>query len=334
MKSEVILISKTKINEWFTYTDYFEAMKQAFAYYASGKHVKPNLMHIDVSQGEFHIKSGGIIEDKTYFAIKSNGGFFNNQQNYGYPNIIGLITLFNGDNGMPLAIMDSTEITSKRTAATSALAAKYLAKPNPKRLLICGTGNQSKHQMLAMLEIHPTLEEVYVWGNCYKTAVNYANEMSFIVGKEIMVLKDLEDLKCEALYLDIIVTCTSSKSFFLKEDMIKKGTFISAVGADSPDKQELDPVLLGKSRIFVDVLEQCIKVGELHHAILEGTLKDLEKVTSLGDVILGTADYHYDENAITIFDTTGFAVQDTSAALMVYRKALENEDCFLFDPYK
>lgn len=333
MTKNIMLINRSQIVEWFSYLDYYEAMKEAFISYSVGRSIKPSLMHSDLPEGEFHIKCGGIIKDKVYYGIKSNGGFFQNQSKYLLPNIIGLITLIDGENGFPLAIMDSTEITSRRTAVTSALAARYLANPDSRTLLICGTGNQARHQLRAMLEIVPKIDTIYVWGETYSSTVQFMNEMSLESHAEIIILKDLSALKNMEVSIDIIITCTSSKSFFLSGDVVKKGTFISAVGADSPEKQEIDPALVGRCRLFVDVLEQCKKVGELHHALEAGMIKSVEDVVPLGDVISGKVEYIYDENAITIFDTTGFAVQDVAAALMVYEKAIDNGNCSYFDPY-
>lgn len=119
--------------------DYLTAMESAFRKRSEGQALVPGLMHADVEAGEFHIKSGRLKLDRTYFALKANGGFFGNRTTFDLPNIIGLIILFDGSNGRPLAIMDSTEITSKRTAATTAVAAKYLTRSDSSTVTICGS---------------------------------------------------------------------------------------------------------------------------------------------------------------------------------------------------
>jgi ornithine cyclodeaminase/alanine dehydrogenase len=117
---------------------------------AEGAALAPTLMHVDADGGEFHIKVGGLRLDRTYFAPKANGGFFGNREAYGLPNVIGLIILFDGACGRPLAVMDSIDITILRTVATTAVAARRLARPDSATVTICGCGNQGRVQLKAL----------------------------------------------------------------------------------------------------------------------------------------------------------------------------------------
>lgn len=316
--SDLLVLNKSEITSMISPDDYFSAMEEAFRKRAEGQTLAPGLMHADVEAGEFHIKSGGLKLDKTYFALKANGGFFENRVKYGLPNIIGLIVLFDGSNGRPLSIMDSTEITSQRTAATTAVAAKYLARRDSKTVTICVNGNQAKVQLKALMNVMPSISQVYVWGKNQNRAEAFAKEMSEALEVKIDATANLDDAAPES---DIIITCTSAKKFFLKEEHVRPGTFISAVGADSPNKQELEPELLKKGKLVVDILEQCVNVGELHHAVDADLISPEEVHGELGDVISGKVAGRTHSEEVIIFDTTGSAIQDTAAAVAAYEKA-------------
>ncbi len=130
MNTETLFIKRSEVRALLTLPECIEAMGQAFTMQALGQTLKPALMHVDADGGEFHIKGGGLRLERTYFALKANGGFFNNRAQFDLPNILGLILLCDGSNGRPLAVMDSIDITILRTGATAALAAKYLARPD------------------------------------------------------------------------------------------------------------------------------------------------------------------------------------------------------------
>ena len=124
----VLLLTRTEVASLLTLDDHIEAVEGAFRAHALGEVLPPGLMHVDAHAGEFHIKAGGVLKPRAYFALKANGGFFQNTARFGLPNIQGLILLYDAEKGSPLAVMDSTEITRKRTGAAVAAAAKHLAR--------------------------------------------------------------------------------------------------------------------------------------------------------------------------------------------------------------
>jgi ornithine cyclodeaminase/alanine dehydrogenase len=276
-------------------------------------------MHVEADGGEFHIKGGGLRLDRTYFALKANGGFFNNQAKHGLPNILGLLLLFDGSNGRPLAVMDSSDITALRTGATTALAARYLARADSSSVTVCGCGRQGAVQVKALLEVFPSIRRVYAWDRTPLAAVSFAAGMSNRPGVEVVATADLAEA---AGHGDIIITCTPAKGFFLRKEHVRPGTFISAVGADSPDKQEIEPALVASARLVVDILDQCARVGELHHAIEAGLMTAAQVHGELGDIVAGKIAGRTGEEEIILFDTTGSALQDTAAAVAVYQKAM------------
>lgn len=321
MNTETLFIKRSEVRSLLTLPECIVAMGQAFNMQALGQTLKPALMHVDADGGEFHIKGGGLRSERTYFALKANGGFFNNRAQFDLPNILGLILLCDGSNGRPLAVMDSIDITILRTGATAALAAKYLARPDSSTITICGCGNQGRIQLQAMLQVLPGIRQVYAWDANVAVASNFAAQMT----SELTVnVQAVEEVGAAARSSDVVVTCTPTRKFFLHHKDIRSGTFIAAVGADSPGKQELEPALVASSKLVVDVLEQCANVGELQHA-LAANLITLEQVhAELGKVVAGQIDGRQTDEEIIIFDTTGSAIQDTAAAVLVYEKALSH----------
>ena len=119
----------------------------------------------------------------------------------------------------------------------------------------------------------------------------------------------------------ICVTCTPSKEYFLKREYVAPATFIAAVGADSEEKQELEPALLASAKIVVDLLDQCSKIGDLYHALKQGLITEADVYAEPGDVIIGKKPGRTSEDESIVFDRTGMALQDVAAAAIVYEKA-------------
>lgn len=314
-----LLLTRSEVASLLTLDESIAVVEDAFRLYAEGKALKPSLMHVDSVDGEFHIKAGGLELERRYFALKANGGFFQNVSRWAMPNIQGVIILCDGENGYPLAVMDSTEITVKRTGAAAAVAARYLARTDSEIVTIVGCGTQGRTQLKALKSVLP-LKRAYVFDNANGKAEFFAAQMS----KELhMTITAAKDLGAAIQNSDVCVTCTPSRVPFLTKPQISPGTFIAAMGADSPDKQELDPELLKVNKVVVDLIDQCAEVGELHHALKAGMTK--ERVhAELGEVVAGKKPGRTSDNEIIIFDATGTALQDVAAAATVYEKALES----------
>ena len=282
MNKDILLLRRSEIASLLTLPDYIAAMESAFRMHSQNQALAPALMHVDADGGEFHIKGGGLKLDRPYFALKANGGFFGNRINLGLPNIIGLILLFDGSNGHPLAVMDSIDITILRTGATTAVAAKYLARPDLSTVTICGCGYQGRIQLDALMNIFPNINQVYAWDHNLKNADAFAVDMMKKSNAKVTAMVNLEYAASNS---DVIITCTPATEFFLRKEYIRPGTFISAVGSDSPSKQEVDPSLVASSKLVVDILEQCACVGELHHALEANMMSIPEVHGELGDVL-------------------------------------------------
>src|ERR1700687_2126139 len=214
--------------------------------------------------------------------------------------------------------MDWIEKTIQRTGAATAVAAKYLARPDSKTVTICGRGNQGRISVQALAKVLP-IERVWAYDRDHDQSQRFASELA----EELRIdIEDVSDLETSVRQSDICITCTPSKQPFLKKDLVAPGTFIAAVGADSSEKQELEPILLGDNKIVVDILEQCAGIGELHHALEAGLMTTENVYAELGEVIAGVTPGRTSSDEIIIFDSTGMALQDVVTAAAVYEKAV------------
>jgi alanine dehydrogenase len=322
-----LLLKRDDVSAQLDLRECIENIENAFRQYAEGNSQGTGLLHLESGEVEFHIKAGGLKLAQSYFALKVNGSCFRNMQQFGLPNIMGVIVLFDGDTGYPLAVLDSIEITIKRTGAATAVAARLLANPGCHTATICGCGNQGRIQLEALKEVLP-LERVFAYDADSTRAKKYAEEMSLKLPVEIVPEADLR----KALYQSgVVVTCTPSRKFFLAEGYVRPGTFVAAVGADSPEKQEIEPSLIANNKVVVDLLDQCARVGELHHA-LEAKLITVQDVhAELGEIIIGKRPGRISEEEIIVYDATGTALQDVAIAALCYEKAMSSGGGSLLD---
>ncbi len=312
-----LLLARQEVATLLSLEECIAAVEEAFRLHAEGKTLSPGILGIAAREGGFHIKAAGLALDRTYFAVKTNGNFFHNVKRFGMPNIQGIILLCDGENGYPLALLDSIEITIQRTGAATAVAAKYLVRPDSKVATICGCGNQGRIQLRALAKVRP-LERAYAYDINDNAARRFARDLSQELGIKVSVVSDLAKAVGES---DICVTCTPSRRPFLNREDVASGTFIAAVGADSSEKQELDPRLMASGKIVVDILEQCATIGELHHALEAGVVTRADVHAELSDIVAGRKPGRTEEEVI-IFDSTGTALQDVAAAAVVYEKAV------------
>lgn len=291
--------------------DYLTAAESAFRALADGTAQLPPPLAIHGEHGAFHAKGAAIHLDRPWVALKLNGNFPGNPAS-GLPTIQGAILLCDGADGALLAIMDSIEVTVRRTAAATALAAGHLARPDSTIVTIVGCGAQAIAQLEALRDVLPL-----AGGYCVDNDPGRAADLAGQSG-----LTATADLAAAARASDVIVTCTTATRPFLAGGMVRPGTFIAAVGADAPHKSEVEAGLMAGALLVVDSLDQCLAMGDLHHAVAAGTMAPGEVLAALGDLVIGAKPGRTDGEQVTIFDSTGLGVQDVTAAAMIYDRAL------------
>ena len=281
-----------------------EAVEEAFRAHALGQVAAPGILGMHAPKGGFHVKAAFL---GTYFAAKVNANFPGNTE---LPTIQGAVILFDATNGRPLAIMDSISITAIRTAAATAAAAKYLARPDCDTALICGCGGQAAAQLDALLHVRKPGRIL-----AYDREPSRAAAFAARVGATAV-----DDLAQALRSSDLVVTCTTATKYFITRKMVRPGTFIAAVGADNEHKQEIEPALLAHAKVVTDVTEQAARIGDLHHAIEAGAMRAADVHAELGEVIAGRKPGRERDDEIIVFDSTGTGLQDVAAAVAVYER--------------
>jgi alanine dehydrogenase len=319
-----LLLRRSEVTALLGVEECIAAVEQAFKLYAEGKITPPGILGIHAQDGGFHIKAGLLELGRSYFAAKTNANFPQNTKRFGLPLIQGIIVLCDGENGYPLALMDSMEITIIRTGAATGVAAKYLARPDARIVTICGCGNQGRISLKALACVRP-LTRAHVFDIDENQAQQFADELSKELDIEVKTVNDLAKAVRES---DICVTCTPSKRYFLNREYVSPGTFIAAVGADHEEKQELDPALMVSTKVVADLLDQCATIGDVHHALEQGLITKADMHAELGEVIAGKKAGRISDDEIIIFDSTGTALQDVAAAAIVYEKAVQSRRGF------
>lgn len=301
-----LILSRGDVERLMRPADWLAAVETGFRAGIEGRAEAPPPMTLAGAGGAFHAKGASLALDRRYAALKLNGNFPANPEAHGLPTIQGAILLCDGNTGSLLAIIDSIEVTLRRTAAATALAARYLARPESATLLVCGCGAQGRAQLAALREVLP-LRRASAWDRDFAAAQAFARELS----GPGLVVEPVRELQAA----DVIVTCTTSRTPFLGPSQVGPGTFVAAVGADSPEKSEIEPELMAKAMVVADLAEQCATIGDLHHAPAARIHAEL------AELVAGRKPGRTSEDQITLFDSTGTALQDVAAAALVYARA-------------
>jgi ornithine cyclodeaminase/alanine dehydrogenase-like protein (mu-crystallin family) len=295
------------------------AVERAFAAHATRKlPAAPGVLRTHVGDGGFHVKAAAMGSAPGFYAAKINANFPANPVRHAMPTIQGMIGLFDTANGRPLALLDSIEITTLRTAAASAIAARLLALPDAATLLVCGCGNQGRAHLRALLKVR-SLRRVLACDRNAAQLEGFVRNMAAETGVEIT---PVDSMSAAFPGCDIAVTCTPARNIVVSAGDVRPGQFIAAVGADSEGKQELDPRVLAGSRVVADLADQAATMGELQHAIAAKLMRVEDLHAELGQLITGQRPGRTAAEQIFVFDSTGTALQDVAAAAVVYQRAL------------
>ncbi len=285
-----------------------------FDEYSKGNSVVPPVGYLAFPDGECHIKYGYIKGDPC-FVVKIAAGFYGNVAK-GLKPSVGMMLICSTETGYPLAVLnDEGHLTDMRTAIAGSIAAKFLAPADVRRIGIVGAGIQARLQLECLRPI-TDCRRVLIWNRTEANAETLAQSLSDS-SWDAKVAKNLESLVQSC---NLIVTATPAKKPLIRADWVQAGTHITAVGADAPEKQELDEALIEKADVrVVDSASQCIDHGEIQTAVANG-LVDKSSLRELGDVIGGRATGRVTPEQISVADLTGVAVQDIAIATSVYER--------------
>ncbi|MCT4701665.1 NAD(P)-binding domain-containing protein [Enterobacteriaceae bacterium H20N1] len=312
------IIGLEEIKALFNQNDALTRLKAGFEAFSAGRVQLPPAQQFAFAQaeGDCCIKSAWI-EGSESFCVKISTGFYNNPS-LGLPSNDGLNMVFSAQTGQPLVLLnDSGWLTGVRTALAGRIAAEMLLPKRVERIAIFGTGLQAELQLRQLLEL-TSCRDVFVWGRSEESLSRFREQLSDI---DIQLVTTTSEQQA-ASGASVIVTATPSTKPLVLADWVQPGTHITAVGADTPGKQELDAKLVAKANCIVaDSLKQCAAYGELSHLPVE--YRENAKVIELGSLLSDRSQCVRGEADITIADLTGLGVQDAqiSASILAQLKA-------------
>ena len=297
-----------------------DAVREAFRADGEGRTHVPAVINLDVPahRGEFHVKTA-LIDDVPHVAVKVASGFYDNPAK-GLPSGAGLMAVFDAATGMPAALLfDNGFLTDIRTGAAGAIAAEVLAPPQFDTVGVLGSGLQARHQ-IRCLRIVRRFTRIMAWSPNRAHLDAYVAEMQ-ADGYDASAAATPEDV-CRAA--DVIVTATPSRHPLVRAEWLRPGQHVTALGSDSPGKQELEAGCLARADlVVVDRLTQCAAFGELRHALDDGSLPPNRVHAELGEIVAGLKPGRTSDQQITIADLTGVGVLDAAVANAVAARAIE-----------
>lgn len=318
---KTLLLKKEEVGRLITMRDVIGAVEEAYKAFNSDQVEQPDYigMHLPSPGSEIdfklsHYKTNELISMKT-----SSGGFVNNPTAFGVPSGMGTILLFDARNGALICVMDGSLITSLRTGAAGAVSVKVLARKDARRITSIGTGNQARMQIRAIREVI-NIEEIHAWDNSADTLSRYKADIESEFGIPVVIARSKKDAVEQA---DILVTTTRGKGSLVEADWVKPGTHIVAIGTDQRGKQELDPEVFRNAKIVVDSIAQCSEKGETWHPLDRHVITNDRIHGEIGEILLGRKPGREHDDEVTIFDSTGMAIQDNTTASKIYSNAIE-----------
>ncbi|MBM4430276.1 MAG: ornithine cyclodeaminase family protein [Chloroflexi bacterium] len=316
--TSIRLLSKRDLEQVLTLSEVIKVVEEGFAAEATGTITTfPVVMeHIPAYSAFFGIKSGYVPSTET-LGLKA-AGFWPPPKDSPIPGHFAVILLLDGETGALQSFMDGNLITTMRTGAAGAVAAKYLARPESNTMGLIGAGVQGRIQVQGLSELFE-LSEVRVWDKSREAVARYMEAMS----GQGFVVRPVDSPQEAVSRADIIVTATPSTRCLVDADWVAAGTHVNAIGADARGKQENDPRLFTRAKVVVDKLSQCRELGDLQHPLRQGLIKESDVHAELGEIVAGKKAGRTQPEEITIFDATGVSFQDLVTARLAYERAVE-----------
>ena len=303
-----LILDRNAIKTLIRMPDVINVVEEAFRLCGEGKGKMPAKTYLSLEHGDFRAMPAalpGCAGVKWVNVHPEN-------PSRGLPSVMAVLIYNDPETGYPLAVMDATEITAYRTGAAAAIASKYLARRTSHTIGIIGAGFQAHTQILAHAELFNPL------------SVDVSDISVAVVDKLIRSLPQFAIKNSsieEAVASDIVCTLTPSRSPIIKREWIRPGTHINAVGADAPGKQELDPSILKEALVVVDDVKQASGSGEINVPVQKGIYSVGELYGTLAEVVAGKKKGRTDDKAVTVFDSTGIAIEDIAVARLLFEKA-------------
>ncbi|CCQ37681.1 alanine dehydrogenase [Natronomonas moolapensis 8.8.11] len=313
---ETLLLNPTDVDENADMAEVIVAVEEAFAAYEAGRVRMPAKSYIDLPEYDGDFRSMPAYMDSGEWdaaGIKWVNSHTNNADAHGLPTVMGTMIYSDPETAFPLAVMDGTTLTRKRTGAAAAVATDRLAVPDAGSLGIVGLGVQSYTQLEAIATVRD-IQTVVV-----------TDKREAAVEAFLERFGDAFDVRpgsvSEAASCDVLSTVTPVESPIVDAADLGEHTHVNAMGADAPGKNELAADVLASAKLVIDDYEQCTHSGEINVPWDDGTLTDGDLHAELGEIVAGKRSGRTPEDGLTVFDSTGLAIQDVAAARVVYERA-------------
>lgn len=315
MMRQTVYIREEQVKELLPLHEAVDAVEAAFRDKAEGQAIMPPKLIVPLPGGDFRAMPAYLPKQKAA-GVKVVNSHPNNREK-GLPTVMAVLVMVEPETGFPLAVIEATYLTALRTAAAGALATKTLARPSSRKLAVLGAGTQGRFQVLSHKLALPKLEQIFVWSLDENLAWQVKRDLEPQVEVEIKVCPDPQSAVREA---DVIVTTTPSRKPIVQNDWVSEGVHFTCIGADAPGKQELDPAILKRARIFLDDMAQGMESGEVNVPLKAKVLTPDEIIGELGEVIAGRKEGRRTDNEITVFSSTGLAIQDIACGAVILKK--------------
>ncbi|WP_457591730.1 alanine dehydrogenase [Geoglobus sp.] len=309
---ETLILSKDDVEGLLTMEMCMKAVEHAFELHGKGLTQMPAKIYLTFEKGDLRAMPAYIEGHAGIKWVNSHPG----NREKGLPTVMALLIYNDPETGFPLAVMDATHITNMRTGAAGGIAAKYLARKDSRVFGFVGCGMQARTQFLALREVFD-IEKV----RCFDLSESVARDFAAFVS-DYGVDAEVSGVE-RACQCDVLTTTTPSRTPVVKSEWVREGTHINAIGADAPGKQELETEILKRAKVVVDDYEQAIHSGEVNVPISSGEFGRDDIYASIGEIVAGLRPGRESDDEITVFDSTGLAIQDIATATLVYEKALE-----------
>lgn len=309
---ETLILGADDVRRLLTIEVAVAAVEEAFAAHGRGETIMPPKVYLPLERHEGDFRAMPAYLSGTA-GVKWVNAHPRNPVKHGLPSVMGVLIYSDPETAAPLAVMDATLITAYRTGAAAAVAAKHLARRDAATVGLVGCGVQAATALQA-LRSAIAVQQLLLF-DLSKEAIDRFQQRH---GGAIAKIGDVA--AC-----DIVCTTTPSRMPVVRREMVRDGTHINAMGADAPGKQELDPRILADARLFLDDMTQACESGEVNVPLHKGELKREQIAGTLGEVVAGLKPGRRSDSEITVFDSTGLAVQDLAVARRVYEAARERK---------
>ena len=304
------ILTQSDVRSLLSMAEAVPAVEAAFAAHGRGETQMPVKVYLELPRYD-----GDFRAMPSYFdgsaGVKWVNAHPRNPERFGLPTVIGTYILSDPATARPLAILDATYLTAARTGAAAAVAAKHLARQHPRSVGFVGCGVQARTMLAALRTVYESFE-VLGADRVAAAAERFAAEVG---GRAV----EIE----QAAGCDIVCTATPSRTPVVRRDWIRPGTHINAMGADAHGKQELEAAILLDAKVVVDDWEQAGESGEVNVPLEQGVFDADHIYTTLGAICAGHKVGRATDEEITVFDSTGLAVQDVALARVIHARALE-----------